>query len=106
MGGTAIQFEVQITNHLNNYLQHAGALLLQHSGLDALDFFDDVTESYGLDVDGPVSSNEGNVVVPQVAVSLDSGSFSRLKQAINPLASSDDFGIDIFEDVLQFMSTV
>ena len=98
---------IRSANHKSpEQLFTAGALLLQHSGLDALDFFDDVTESYGVDVDGPVSSNEGNVVVPQLGVSLDSESFSRLKQAINPLASSDDFGIDIFEDVLQFMSTV
>lgn len=32
----------------------AGALLLQHSGLVALDFLDDVDDTYGIDVDAPV----------------------------------------------------
>ena len=47
-----------------------GALLLQHSGLTALDFFRIVDDTYGIDVDGPIPSNEGDVVVPEVSFHL------------------------------------
>ena len=84
----------------------AGALLLQHSGLAALDFFNDVDDSYGIDIDGPLCRQEGNIVVPEVAVTLSSENFIRLRQAVDPLATSDEFGIDLFEQVLQFMSSM
>ncbi len=61
-------------------------------------------DSYGVDLDGPLSHEEGNIVVPEVGVTLTSQNFNRLKQAVDPLAASDEFGIDIFEEVLQFMS--
>lgn len=44
----------------------AGALLLQHSGLAALDFFDDVDDTYGIGVDAPVPDQHGSVEVPEV----------------------------------------
>lgn len=41
----------------------AGMLLLQNSGLTALDFFDRVNSSYGVDEDGPIPSEENNTIV-------------------------------------------
>ena len=84
----------------------AGALLLQHSGLAALDFFKDVDDTYGTDIDGSISSPEGSVVVPEVSNCLNSENFTRLQQTVNPLTASDDFGIDLYEEVLQFMSVL
>ena len=84
----------------------AGALLLQHSGLAALDFFKDVDDTYGIDIDGHISPQEGSVVVPEVSVCLNSANFTRLQRTVNPLTVSDDFGIDLYAEVLQFMSTL
>ena len=36
-----------------------GALLLQHSGLAALDFFENVEEECGIDMEGPIPSQQG-----------------------------------------------
>ena len=36
----------------------AGVLLLQHSQLTAMDFFEEVNDSYGVDDEGPESSDE------------------------------------------------
>ena len=45
----------------------AGLLLLRHSNLTALDFFDSVDDSYGVDHDGPEAHDEeGTVVVPEL----------------------------------------
>ena len=87
-------------------LFHAGALLLQHSGLTALDFFDDVDDTYGIDVDAPVPAQEEHVTVPDVRITLSSENLLRLQRAVNPLAHSDEFGIDLYEQVLCFLSTV
>ena len=84
----------------------ASALLLQHSGLATLYFFEDVDDTYGIDVDGPISSQEDSTVVPEVSIRLNSQDFATLQQMFNPLANSDDFGIDLYEQVLQFMLTL
>ena len=83
-----------------------GALLLQHSGLAALDFFENVEEECGIDMEGPIPSQGRSIVVPEVPIRLSSENFALLQQAVNPLAPSDEFGIDLYEQVLQFMSTI
>lgn len=98
---------IRSANHKSPHqLFTAGALLLQHSGLAALDFFDDVDDTYGLDMDAPVPAQEEHVVVPEVAITLNSENLSRLKRTVDPLRSSDEFGIDLYEQVLQFVSSV
>ena len=84
----------------------AGCLLLQHSGLAALDFFEDVDDNYGIDYDAPPSSQEDQVVVPQSSVRLSSQQFAELKYQVNPLSSSDDFGMDLYEQTIQYLSSV
>ena len=41
----------------------AGLLILRHSQLIALDFFDHVDSTYSIDEDGPVSTEDDNSVV-------------------------------------------
>ena len=98
---------IRSANHKSPHqLFTAGALLLQHSGLAALDFFDDVDDSCGIDVDAPVPAQEGHVVVPEVAIALNSENLSQLKRTVDPLTASDEFGIDLYEQVLQFVSSL
>ena len=63
-------------------------------------------EEYGIDMEGPVPSQGRSIVVPEVPIRLSSENFAHLQQAVNPFAPSDEFGIDLYEQVLQFMSTI
>ena len=80
----------------------AGALLLQHSGLTALDFFETVDDSYGIDVEGPIPLDEDDVVVPEVSFHLNGEDFVRLQQVVDPLDTSEDYGIDLYQRTLEF----
>ena len=85
----------------------AGLLLLQHSGLTAMDFFSPVDESYGIDEEGPEPLDDpGTVEVPALNFQLNDTNFQRLCNSINPLMSSDNFGIDLYEDTLHFLRNV
>ena len=81
----------------------AGMLLLQNSGLTALDFFDRVDADYGIDDDASVPSEDTNAVqIPESTYILNDESFELLRHAVDPLQHSDNYGIDIYELTLQF----
>ena len=84
----------------------AGLLLLQHSQLTALDFFDSVDDTYGIDEDGPESSNtDGTVVVPQVNFQISQTDLRQLVVTVDPLAESPNHGIDLYEQALHFFQS-
>lgn len=84
----------------------AGALLLQHSGLAALDFFECVDDAYGIDPDEPIQSeSDDGVMVPETRFSLNNEDFIRLQQVVDPLGVSEDYGIDFYERTLRFISS-
>ena len=39
---------------------------IPYSGLTAFDFLPNIDSTYGIDEDGPIPSNEGDIVVPQL----------------------------------------
>ena len=84
-------------NMTSNQLYAYGALQLQHSGLVALDFFDNVTEEYGLDDDGDSvneNSTEG-LPIPRSAFHLTEEQLKLLQSEVIPLQLSENYGIDI-----------
>jgi hypothetical protein len=82
----------------------AGMLLLQNSGLTALDAFDRADSDYGIDSAGPVPSEEISAVqIPQSDYVLSDQRFQVLQQTFDPLGHSDNYGIDIYEHVLQYI---
>ena len=82
----------------------AGLLLLQHSDLTALDFFNDVDDMYGVDEDGPEPDDtDGTVSVPEVGFQLNVSDYQRLLSLVNPLAESPNHGIDLYEQTLHFI---
>ena len=83
----------------------AGCLLLQNSQLPALDFFHSVDETYGIDTDGPLSLSEGSVSVPQSSLRFSDTDIHLLKQNIDPCGVSDNYGIDLYEQTLHFISS-
>lgn len=83
----------------------AGMLLLQHSQLTAMDFFTPVDDFYGIDEDGPEPDDEASsVVVPQLNFQINAHNLCQLRNTVNPLAVSENFGIDLYENVIRFIS--
>ena len=63
----------------------AGMLILRHSQLIAIDFFDPVDSAYGIDEDGPLPTEDDNCVVqmPECSYVLSDSDFTLLQQTIN-----------------------
>ena len=69
-------------------------------------FFDHITDStYGIDEDGPVPTDDDESVVqiPDCSYTLNDSDFTLLQQTIDPLSSSEEYGIDLYEQTLQFL---
>ena len=62
-------------------------------------------EYYGVDWDGPApENNEDNLVdVPCTACPLNEDSYRLLQTTINPEQHSNEWGVDIYHDVLTFI---
>ena len=92
--------------HTPNQLFTAGSLLLQRSGLVALDFFDAVNEDvYGLSEEGLVSVDTA-VDVPINRINLSREHMMELQQAINPLADSENYGIELYQRTILFLTSL
>ena len=83
------------------------ALQLRESGISAVDFFEHVTDSYGVEEGGvtPYDDNEG-VEVPPCQLDLSEDQLDGLKETVDPLSVSDNFGIDLYEKALMFLQSV
>ena len=86
---------IRTANHkFPQQLFTAGCLLLQNLQLPALDFFDAVDDTYGIDPDGPLSLSEGSFIVPQSILRFSDADLHLLKQHINdPHGPSDNYSI-------------
>lgn len=95
-------------NRTPNQIFTAGALQLRHSGLAALDFFEDVASDYGIEEDGVAvdeSTAEG-VHVPRNSIVISESQSDQLREAINPLAECANYGINIYLQVINFLDTI
>ena len=84
----------------------AGALQLQHSGLAGLDFFTAVDDSYDAEEVGLTPQDDdqaAQVEVPRIEFHLVEDDFLRLKQLVNPLQESHNYGIALYEAVLEYV---
>ena len=61
------------------------------------------TDEYGLP---PSSEDHTGVEVPRVGFSLDSEHFTNLQELVDPLKESNNYGIDVYEEALQFITSV
>ena len=82
-----------------------GCLRLQLSGLTAMDIFEQVGESYGIDPDEitPSGTEVEGVNVPELRIHISPDDFTDLQHQFNPLSSSDNYGIEIYEGVIAFL---
>lgn len=95
-----------------------GILRLHRSGLDALDFLQEVNDSYGItneEVATPqagdhdedsVAIPETRVAIPETRIAMTESQRHNLQQDVDPLASSDNYAIELFERTIQFMSNI
>ena len=66
-------------------------------------FFDHIDDLYGVDPNGPVSTEDadsGGVEIPQSPLRFSDRHIQILKQTIDPYAPSDNYGIDIYMNKL------
>lgn len=84
-------------------LYNAGMLLLRHSGLAALDFFDDVDDTYGVDNDIPPDHDDEDIIVPRCTITLTANQLQELRELVDPLSPSSNFGIDLYEQTLNYL---
>ena len=89
-------------NKSPHMLYTSGMLLLQHSKLTALDFFDDVDYDYGIDEDAPVPSND----ISSISYQRGDADYRLLQQTVDPLAPSDDYGVDLYDQTLNFVDSL
>ena len=58
------------------------------------------------EIDGEMSCNEStSVEVPQTELPIAQEAFHELSRSINPLRESEFYGVDIYSEVLQFLTT-
>ncbi len=83
-----------------------GALRLRLSGLVALDFFDIVDDNYGVSIDDPSAYPDSeSVTVPDGQFNLEPDELAELQGTVNPLQESNNYGIDLYMAVLDFINT-
>ena len=66
----------------------------------------DSWHQYGVDWDGPLRDDDRAVIVPTMSTPLSSEDMEELISQINPLASSDDLGIDLYIQTVHFVSSI
>ena len=86
----------------------AGALELRYAGIPSVDFFEDVNNTFGIDEeeDYPALVDDSGINIPECAFVLEDTHFSSLQQEVDPLQSSDNFGIDLYLQALYFVSQI
>ena len=65
-----------------------------------------VDSSYGIDNEDPTPLEEDpqGVVVPENTLNLTEETLSHLREHVNPLATSDNHGIELYEQALSIIS--
>jgi hypothetical protein len=94
-------------NKTPNQLFTEGLLQLRYSGHTALDFFDDVDDLYGFEEEG-ISTNddeEGANFEP-CNFMLSFEHYQQLTQLVNPLQESENYGIELYEETVDFVTTI
>ena len=94
---------IRTSGHLSpQQLFTEGALRLHSSRLVALDFFDNISSTFGTSDDDPMPPIE-IIIIPETHFYLEPALFEQLKRTINPLEQSENYGIDIFISVKEYI---
>jgi len=97
------------TAHNSSPLQlyTTGYLQLRHMDVPALDFLQDVSDGYGVSEEGMPQGNhdDSEVVVPETSFILSQQQKEQLIATINPMDSSTNYGIELYERTLTLLSS-
>lgn len=95
-------------NMTPNQLFTSGMLRLRHSGLTAMDFFDQVAPNdYGVEEDGLVAGpEEAGVDIPRSSIHLSDEQFHQLQIIVDPLIDCDDYGIQLYINARGFLESL
>ena len=93
-----------------NQIFTAGSLRLRHSGLSALDFFNTVSETYGVDSDLGVLEDDADenlegVEVPATELDISAEQLAELQSTVDPLGQSEGFGINLFMQTVEMLQS-
>ena len=88
-----------------NQIFVAGLLRLRESRITALNFFDSINnDQYGVEEEGLVGNDENNaVVIPENPFGLIDQQMHQLQQQVNPLAASQNHGIELYEATVELI---
>ena len=86
--------------HSPNQLFTVGALLSNSFNDQSID-----ESSYGIDEAG-LTSSDGAIAFPENRITLTTQEEDCLRTSVNPLADSDNYGIEIYEQTLEFLRTI
>lgn len=90
-----------------NQIFTEGALRLRNSGLIAIDFFDIVTNVYGRDSEEySLPEEEDDDAVPATTLNISDEHIDELRSTIDPLQTSNDYGLDIYQETLRFLDNI
>ena len=85
-----------------------GMIRNQYQEVPALDYFEPIdVEEYGVDNCGCIpesSMSDSSVIVPEVQVNVSHDQLNLLKQLVDPLGDSDNYRIDFYCTVLNFIT--
>ncbi len=101
--------QIRTANHRSpQQLFLEGALRFHRSGLAAVDFFQDVEDLYGIDYEEiPISSdNDRSVIVPQPNIAMSDLVIQQLRERVNPMDTSSNYGIELYETAVEIVNSV
>lgn len=88
-------------NHSPYQLFVSGVLRLHRQGLVATDFLDAVDDHYGITEEG-LTSDDTAIEIPINTFDLREDHFQELKRLIDPLSESSNYGLDLYQECLDF----
>lgn len=92
-------------NRTPHQLFTRGMLLLQSSGLAAVDFFTEIDHQCGVEEEGLLPEIEG-VVIPEVHFKLTEEHYRRLQHEVDRFSSSENYATDLYEQAVTFIDNV
>ena len=64
-----------------------------------------MSDNYGVEEDGVTPYDDKGVEVPPCRLNLSEDQLEELKETVDPLSDSDNFGIDLYERALIFLQS-
>lgn len=102
--------QIRTANHRSpQQLFIQGSLQLHSSGLVALDFFEEVEDSYGIsgeEIPVDMGINEDSVAIPSPNIPMPDFVVKTLCERVNPMDRSSSYGIELYETAVEIANSL